>query len=171
MKALFILMPDGFRDEEFTVPKERMESAGVEVTVAGLREGECKGMLGMSYTPKTTVDEVSVDDFDALVIPGGSGSPAHLWDNQVVHQMVQDAHSKGKVVAIICLAPVALAKAGLLKGKNATVSSSSNAPEILKGKGANYLDEDVVVDGNIITARCPAASGEFAEKIIEKLLA
>ena len=171
MKALFILMPEGFRDEEFTVPKERLENAGVEVTVAGLREGECKGMLGMSYTPKTTVDEVSVDDFDAIVIPGGSGSPQHLWDNQKVHQMVRDAYDKGKVVAIICLAPVALAKAGLLKGKNATVSSSSNAPEILKGKGANYLDEDVVVDGNIITARGPAASGEFAEKIIEKLLA
>jgi len=171
MEALFILMPGGFRDEEFTVPKERLENAGVEVTVAGLREGECKGMLGMSYTPDTTVDEVSVDDFDAIVIPGGSGSPAHLWDNQKVHQMVRDAYGKGKVVAIICLAPVALANAGLLEGKNATVSSSSNAPEILKEKGANYLDEDVVVDGNIITAKGPAAAGEFAEKIIEKLLA
>lgn len=171
MKALFILMPDGFRDEEFAVPKERMESAGVEVTVAGLVEGECKGMLGMSYTPETTVDEVSVDDFDAIVIPGGSGSPQHLWDNHVVHQMVKDAYGAGKIVASICLAPAALANAGLLEGKNATVSGSANAPDILREKGANYLDEDVVVDGNIITARGPAAAGEFADRIIEKLLA
>ena len=171
MKALFVLMPEGFRDEEFAVPKEKLESAGVEVTVAGLREGKCSGMLGMTYTPETTVDEVSVDDFDAIVIPGGSGSPAHLWDNPRVHQLAKDAYDKGKVVAIICLAPVALAKAGLLEGKNATVSSSSNAPDILKEKGANYLDEDVVVDGNIITARGPATAGEFAEKIIEKLSA
>jgi len=171
MKALFILMPDGFRDEEFAVPKEKLESAGVEVTVAGLEEGECSGMLGMTYTPETTIDNVSVDDFDAIVIPGGSGSPQHLWNSPKVHQMVRDAHGKGKVVAIICLAPVALAKAGLLEGKNATVSSSSNAPEILKEKGANYLDEDVVVDGNIITARGPAAAGEFADRILERLSA
>ncbi len=171
MKALFILMPEGFRDEEFAVPKEKLESAGVEVTVAGLRPGECKGMLGMTYTPETTIDNVSVDDFDAIVIPGGSGSPAHLWDNPKVHQMARDAYDKGKIVASICLAPTALANAGLLKGKNATVSGSSNAPDILKEKGANYLADDVVVDGNIITAVGPAAAGKFAEKILEKLLA
>jgi len=169
MKALFVLMPDGFRDEEFTVPKDRLENAGVEVTVAGLEAGECSGMLGMTYTPETTIDDVAVYDFDVIVIPGGSGSPAHLWDNPKVHQMVKDAYGAGKVVASICLAPAALANAGLLKGKNATVSSSSNAPEILKEKGANYTGEDVVVDGNIITAVGPAAAGEFAEKILEKL--
>jgi len=171
MKALFVLMPDGFRDEEFAVPKEKLESAGVEVTVAGLREEECKGMLGMTYTPETTIDNISVDNFDALVIPGGRGSPAHLWDNPKVHQLAMDAYSKGKVVAAICLAPAALAKAGLLEGTDATVSSSSNAPEILKEMGANYTGEDVVVDGNIITAVGPAAAGEFADRIIEKLSA
>jgi len=169
MRALIILMPENFRGEEFRVPKEKLESNGVEVTVVGLEPGECKGMLGMRYTPEILIDSVKADDFDAIIVPGGAGSPRYLWNNSNVQQLVRDAHEKGKIVATICLATAMFANAGILEGKNATVFPDNKAIEILKEKGANYLAEDVVVDGNIVTAVGPAAADRFADEILEKL--
>jgi len=169
MEALIVLMPNGFRDEEFRVPKEKLENAGVEVTVAGLEPGECKGMLGMRHTPETVIDDINVDDFDAIIVPGGAGSPKHLWDNSRVQQLVRDAYEKGKIVAGICLTTAMFANAGILEGKDVTVSPSDDAIRVLKEKGANYKQEDVVVDGNIITAVGPKATDRFADRILEKL--
>ena len=162
-------MPEGFRDEEFSVPREKLETAGLEVTVAGLEPGECKGMLGMHYEPEILIDSVTVDDFDAIIVPGGAGSPRYLWDNPKVQLLIRDAYGKGRIVATLCLATAMFANAGILEGKNATVFPDERAIQILKKKGANYLAENVVVDGRIITAVGPAAAEEFADRILEKL--
>ncbi len=169
MKALIILVPKDFRDEEFNVPKERLEAAGVDVTVAGLESGSARGMLGLSAEPDVLLDEVNVSDFDVLLVPGGRGSIQYLWNNSMVLQLVKQAYSEGKVVASICLSGVVLANAGILEGKNATVFPTQDTVRILKEKGANYLDKGVVVDGNIITAKGPENAAEFTDAILRKL--
>lgn len=171
MKALLVLCPVNFRDEEYLVPREKLEASGVEVSVASTQPGTCKGMLGASAEPDLVVYDVNVDDYDAVVVVGGSGSPEYLWNNSRLLEIVKDAYSKGKVVAAICLSSAVLANAGVLKGKKATVYPTDDSVKALRDGGADYLDEDVVVDGKIVTAKGPHAAAEFGEKIIELLKA
>ncbi|HIE34133.1 MAG TPA: DJ-1/PfpI family protein [Candidatus Altiarchaeales archaeon] len=170
LKILIILMPENFRDEEFKIPKEKLERSGVSVIVAGLQTGEARGMLGMTATPDTTIDNISIDEYDAIIVPGGSGSPKYLWDNEKVHQILREGNEKGKIIAGICLSGAVLAKAGVLEGKNATVFATPESLKALEEGGALYKKEPVVVDGNIVTADGPSSAGRFADEIL-KLLA
>jgi len=169
LKALIILMPENFRDEEFRIPKEKLEGSGVNVTVAGLQPGEAKGMLGMTTTPDILIDEISIDDYDVIIVPGGAGSPKYLWNNSDVHNLVREAYEKDKIVASICLSGVVLANSGILEGKNATVFATPESVRILEDKGANYLRQGVVVDGKIITADGPQSAERFADEILRLL--
>jgi len=101
-----------------------------------------------------------------LVLVGGGGAKEYFED-KAVHDMAKKVDSEGKIVAAICIAPVILAKAGLLFGKNATVFPTG-APDLIH-KGAYYTEDSVTVDGNIITANGPKSSREFGKKIAEKL--
>ena len=168
-KAVIILIPKGFRDEEFKIPKEILEKNGVSVTVAGLQMEESKGMLGMTAKPDKLLEGINISDYDVLVIPGGSGSVNYLWNNKEVLEMVKKAYNEGKIVAAICLSGVVLANAGVLEGKNATVFPTSESIRILKERGAKYIDRGVVIDGRIITGKGPEFAEEFAEAILEKL--
>jgi len=167
MKALFIIAPENFRDEEFKVPRWKLEDAGIQVTVASTRAGTCRGMLGMKVEPDTTVDNVNVNDYDAVVVSGGTGAKEFLWNNQKVLDIVKEANSQNKVLASICLSGVVLAKAGVLKGKRATVFPTGETQRLLEWNGAKYVKDHVVIDGKILTADGPDAADEFADKIIE----
>jgi protease I len=169
MKALIFLIPEGFRDEEFSVPKDRLKAAGVSVTVAGLQFGKARGVLGMTATPDILLDEVNVDDYDAFILPGGGGSARHLFNNLKVHSIIKEAYSKGKVVAAICLSGAVLANAGILGGKNATVFSTPQTLKIFRDAGVKYSDKHVVVDGRIVTADGPEAAEAFADAILSLL--
>ena len=162
-------MPENFRDEEFKIPKEKLEGSGVNVTVAGLQPGEAKGVLGMTVTPDVLIDDVNIDDYDAIIVPGGPGSPRYLWNNSKVHNLVRKVYEKDKIVASICLSGVVLANSGILEGKNATVFPTPESVRILEDKGANYLRQGVVVDGRIITADGPQSAERFADEILRLL--
>ena len=168
-KALMIIAPRDFRDEEYQEPKAILESEGVKVVVASTVAETARGMFGMQVTPDTTIDEVNPAEFDAVVVVGGSGSQTYLWNNSKVHQIVQALHQKEGLVAAICISPVVLAKAGLLKGKNATVFRTATTINELQKGGAVVLQAPVVVDGKIITGRGPEAAKEFGRKIAENL--
>lgn len=168
-KVLMIIAPKDFRDEEFREPKAIMEREGVEVVVASTVTGTARGMFGMQVTPDTTVDEVNPAEFDAVVVVGGSGSQTYLWNNLQVHRIVQVLHQRGGLVAAICISPVVLAKAGLLKGRKATVFRTAATLNELKRGGAAISDAPVVVDGEIITGRGPEAAREFGQRIAESL--
>jgi len=169
MKALMVLAPKNFRDEEYRTPALKLERAGITVHVAGPTSGPYTGMLGKVVSPDLTLEQVNVDDYDAVVLVGGSGSKDYLWNNNRLMGIINEAHKKNKVVASICLSGAVLATAGILRGRRATVSPTGESIRLLKWNGADYVKKGVVVDGNIITAEGPADSELFAEAIIESL--
>jgi protease I len=166
MKALIILVPEGYRDEEFSIPKETLESSGVSVIVAGLRPGEAVGKLGMKVVPDIQVEEVKSDDYDAIIIPGGGGTERYLYRNPTVLKLVKEFNEKKKIVASICLGGGVLCNAGILWGKKATVFATPETMRTFTEKKVNYKGDGVFIDGNIVTASGPEYSQEFAEAIV-----
>jgi protease I len=166
-KVVMIIPSDAFRDEELSQTKEVLEAKGIEVKIASTTLKEVKGMLGAKAKPDILVNDVNARDFDAVVFIGGVGA-SQYWDDPVAHQLAQDALNNNRIVAAICIAPVTLAKAGILNGKRATVWSSEASQ--LKAQGANYTGRPVEKDGNIITASGPAAARDFGQVLAEALL-
>lgn len=165
-KVVMIIAQKNFRDEELLIPKQVLEDAGCEVKVAAFTQDYAQGMLGAKIKPDLTIEELSPFDFDAVVFIGGSGASVY-WDNAKAHKIALDASAANKIVGAICIASVILAKAGLLKGKSATVWSSEAGK--LQQAGANYTGGAVVRDGNIITAAGPFAAKEFGEELLKAL--
>jgi protease I len=165
-KAIMIIAADGFRDEELLQPKEILEGNGVKVEVASTALGEARGTMGARINPGVLISQVRPEDFDALVFVGGRGA-SQYWDDPVAHNLIRQAYAANKIVSAICIAPVTLARAGILKGKNATVWSTET--ESLESAGANYTGKPVEKDGNIITGSGPNAAKEFGETILKAL--
>jgi len=165
-KAALIIAENNFRDEEYQVPKEVLQENGIEVITASTTTNECVGKLGMKVTPDVLVADLKLTELDALIFVGGGGSEQYFED-PTAHQLAQDAFNLGKVVGAICIAPVILANAGLLKGRTATVFPDGK--DTLAEKGANYTGGSVEVDGKIITGNGPEAAREFGEKLVELL--
>jgi len=165
-KVVMVIAQDGFRDEEFLQPKEILERNGIEVKVASTSLAEAKGMLGAKVKPDILVSDINIRDFAAVVFVGGAGA-SQYWNDPVAQKLAEDALNTNRIVAAICIAPVTLAKAGILKGKRATVWPSE--AEQLKAAGANYTGRAVEKDGDIITASGPAAAREFAEELVRAL--
>jgi len=169
--AIIIAFRD-FQDKEYFGTKEVLERADVKITTVSAKKETAIGVYGGEVNVDLTEQEVDVKDYDVIVFIGGGGALKYL-DNEVSYHLARQAVSQNKILAAICISPVILAKAGALKNKKATVWSSpfDKGPiKILKENGAEYLDEDVVVDGKIITANGPSASRKFGEKIVKLLL-
>ena len=163
-KVLMIISQENFRDEELFIPREMLQTAGHEVKVASLTRAKAKGMLGAQVAPDMAVHEANPDFFDAVIVVGGSGS-LKLADSPDVQKLLFSAFRKGKILGAICLGPVALAKSGVLSGKRATVFRSDKSLRSLKDNGAEIAMEDVVRDGNIVTACGPEAANEFGKAL------
>lgn len=168
-KILMVIAPDQFRDEELLTPKQVLSDAGATVVVASTKAGEAKGMLGARVTPDIVLSDAKAHDYAAIVVVGGMGSPEYLWEEPKLHELVKEMSRDGKVVAAICLSGAALAKAGVLNGKHATVWSMPESLQALKDGKANYVQEHVVQDGKFITADGPEAAQEFAQVIAAEL--
>ncbi|MEM5875685.1 MAG: DJ-1/PfpI family protein [candidate division WOR-3 bacterium] len=171
-KVLFIIAKQGFRDEEYFIPKSILEEKFEVKTASNSKEKSIAlGFLGGEAEVDINYEDINVDDFDAIIFVGGQGALKNL-DNEISYKIAQEAINKNKILCAICIAPVILAKAGVLKDKKATVwhSNFDKAPiKILEENGAIFVDEDVVEDGNIITANGPNAAEEFGKKILKKL--
>jgi len=164
--VLMIIASNNFRDEEYLHPREVLENEGAKITIASSTKKEATGMLGTKVVPDILIDEVDIDDYDAVVFVGGSGANEY-WENEKAHEIAKKAYEKSKVIGAICIAPVTLARAGLLKGKKATVYPSEI--ENIKKEGVIYTGNSVEVDGKIVTGNGPTAAKEFGEKIAELL--
>lgn len=169
MKLLFAIAPEQFRDEELEIPKQTFEEAGIGVDLASTVAGTCTGMLGCTAEAAMAFEDAKSDDYAGIVVVGGSGSQEHLWGSERLRDLVRSFFEQGKVVAAICLAPVVLARAGVLAGRQATVYPSPAAVAEMKKAGANFLEIPVVADMQVVTASGPEAAAQFADTIITKL--
>ena len=166
-KVLMIIAKDQFRDEEYAEPRKILEGEGASITVASSSLNKSKGMLGMIVKPDILVSDVKVQDYDAVIFVGGMGS-SEYWDNPTAHKIAKDAYNAGKVVSAICIAPVTLARAGLLKGKRATVFPSEI--DKIKAGGAIYGSGEVEKDGKIITGSGPIVASKFGKTVVQAML-
>ena len=168
--AMVIAFRD-FRDEEYFIPKQILESSGAEITTVSASIGQAVGKLGGDTEVNVLLNDVKAADFDAVLFIGGPGAAKYI-DDPTCHQIAKDVVLNNKVLGAICIAPAILARAGVLSGKKATVWSSAldkSAVKILKDNGAIFQSEDVVVDGKIVTASGPQAAEDFAKAIINLL--
>lgn len=164
--ALMLLAPTNFRDEEYYETREVLEKKKIKIVTASVSQ-VAESKQGKHEEVDLIIHEIE-DLYDALVLVGGGGSRAYYEDHDVLELAKKYVTGK-KVVAAICAAPGILAHAGLLEGKKAISTEDDRA--LLESKGAKLVLEDVVVDGNIITASGPPASKAFGEAIAKKLKA
>lgn len=168
---LMIIASKNFRDEEYFIPFDIFQKAGAKITTASSVKGEIIGIEGGEARSTLTLKEINTRNFDAVVFIGGDGTKEY-FDNDSAHKIIQEAVNTNKVLAAICIAPVILARAGVLKGKTATVWSSivnkSGGKELEKA-GCTVSKKRVVRNEKIITADGPSVAGEFAETIIKVL--
>jgi PfpI family intracellular protease len=168
-KVLMVIAQKDFEDVELFEPKTILEVNGAKVTVASVTTDSAIGIKGRTIKPDLKISEAKAKDYDAVVVVGGTGAIATLWENTDLRALVQDANSLNKIVAAICGAPPVLAKAGLLDGKNATMFPWDAGIKELTKYGAKYVNEEVVVSDNIVTGKNPDASKAFGLKLCDVL--
>lgn len=171
MQRVLIIATDGFEQSELTEPKRLLEEAGAQVTVASLKPGEIRGWdqkdWGTSVAVDCTIGDVSADDYDALLLPGGQMNPDILRTERSVIDTVLAFDAAEKPIAAICHAPWLLAEADLIDGR--TVTGWPSIRTDLANAGADVVDEEVVVDGNLITSRKPGDIPAFTEALMAAL--
>ncbi len=163
---LIILPAENFNEAEFLGTKNTLEKSGVRIFIGSDAHSVCTGTQGLKVRADVSFFNIHVSNFAGIVFIGGPGV-LNYWDNDFLHNVSRKFYNADKVVGAICSAPVILARAGLLEGKEAT--SFPKDKEELEREGAVYKDENVVVSGKIITAQGPQSAVEFAGKIIELL--
>ena len=166
MKIL-ILVADGVEDSEFLYPFYRFKEEGFTVEVVGSQAKQTyTGKRGIPFRSDLSPTEVNVDEYGAVIIPGGSAPDRMRIDKGLV-KIVKEASEKGKVVAAICHGPQMLIEADVLHGKRATCWKSVATD--LKNAGATFVDAPVVVDGNLVTSRFPPDLPRFCQETIRLL--
>ncbi len=171
-RVLIVIAPNGFQDYEYGKTKEVLEQSGIETVTGSKTLGKCRGAFGAETEAELSLGEVDASRFDGIAIIGGSGCLQAFSEDSEIIELIKNFSSQNKVTAAICIAPVLLAQSGILDGKKATVwnGDGGQAPRIEK-YGAKFVDESVVVDGNIVTANRPKAAEEFGVKIVNLLKA
>lgn len=166
-----ILSTNGFEQSELEVPLSTLRNQGAEVHVVTPDGEDIKGWDNKDWGDTVSADkalsDVSVSDYDALVLPGGQMNPDILRANEDVVSFVRDFVASGKTVAAICHAPWLLVEADAAKGRDMTAYKSIKTDVI--NAGARWKDEPVVVDNGIVTSRNPDDLEAFVSKIVEEI--
>lgn len=170
-KRIAIVATNGFEESELKSPKEAMEKEGFTVDIVSEKSGTIKawadGNWSNEYKVDKTIDSVSADQYNALVLPGGVINPDKLRRNEDVLMFVRDFFKQKKPVAAICHAPWTLISADVVKGRKMT--SFKSIKDDLVNAGANWVDEEVVVDEGFVTSRNPDDLPAFNSKLIEEI--
>lgn len=170
-KKIAILATNGFEQAELEVPRERLKKAGATVEIVSLAAGEITGWdkkdWGRPVKVDKTLDEVSAQDYDAIVLPGGQINPDLLRIEPKALKFIKDIFDAKKVVAAVCHAPWLLIETGIAKGRKMTSFKSIKTD--VTNAGAKWVDSEVVVDQGVITSRNPGDLEAFSAKIIEEV--
>lgn len=165
-KRIAVFLEKMYEDLEFWYPNIRMKEAEADVVVVAPKVDTYIGKHGLPAKADQAIIGVKAEEFNALIIPGGY-SPDHMRRVPEMVKFVKQMHNSGKIIAAICHAPWMLASAGILKGKK--ITSFFSLKDDLINAGAEWYDQDVVVDGNIITSRNPHDLPVFCKAIINAL--
>jgi protease I len=170
-KRVLIVATDGFEQSELLEPKKALEDAGFETVVASLKPGSIMGWnnkdWGQSVAVNATLDEVDAADFDALLLPGGQMNPDILRMDDRAVDIVTDFDDAGKPIAAICHGPWLLVEADIVNGRTLTGWPSIRTD--LANAGADVVDQEVAIDGNLITSRKPEDIPAFSRALIDAL--
>jgi protease I len=170
-KKVAILATDGFEQDELLSPLEALKNAGADVHVVSPNEGKIKGWKHTDWGKKVKVDvllsEANAVEYDALVLPGGVMNPDHLRRDPQVLEFVKSFFQTGKPVGAICHGPWTLIDAGVVRGRKMT--SYETIQTDLKNAGAQWVDQEVVVDNGLVTSRKPDDLPAFNAKLIEEI--
>ncbi len=166
-KRVALLLENIYEDQEFWYPYYRLKAAGAQVIVVAPKAGTTYASKhGLEAKSDVAAADVKGSDFDAVVIPGGY-SPDHMRRVPAMVNLVRDANDAGKLIATICHAAWMLCSADILKGR--TVTCFFSIKDDVKHAGAEDVDQEVVIDGNLITSRSPADLPAYCEAIVAAL--
>lgn len=170
-KRVAILATHGFEESELKSPKAALEQAGAEVHVVSPESGTIKGWKDGNWSGVVkvdrTLDEAKADDYDALVLPGGVINPDQLRQDQRAVDLVRDFFDANKPVGAICHGPWMLVEADVVEGRK--VTSYASIETDLRNAGANWVDQEVVVDDGLVTSRTPADLPAFNRKLVQEV--
>jgi protease I len=166
-----ILATDGVEQIELVQPWRALESEGAAVTLVSLESGEIQAFdhdtdPADTFTVGAAVSEVAADDFDALVLPGGTTNPDKLRQDRDAVQFVKDISDAGKPIGVICHGPWTLIEADVVRGR--TLTSYPSLRTDIRNAGGNVVDEEVVCDDGLVSSRNPGDLPAFCRKIIEQ---
>lgn len=169
-RRVAILVSNGFEESEFTEPRKALKEAGAQVDVVSPVEGKVKAWAkkdwGKEYDVDVPLNQANADDYDALLLPGGVMNPDNLRADEKAVNFVKKFFQEGKPIAAICHGPWTLIETGALKGR--TLTSYPSIKTDLINAGANWIDEEVVVDSGLVTSRNPGDIPAFNRKMVEE---
>ena len=170
-QRVLIIATNGFEQSELVEPRKALDEAGFETVLASPETGQIKGWKDKDWGDAVKVDkalsEVSADDYDALLLPGGQMNPDILRMDETAVRIVSEMCSAGKSVAAICHGPWLLVEADVVNGR--TVTSWPSVRTDLRNAGATVVDQEVAIDGNLITSRNPDDIPAFSQALISAL--
>ena len=167
MKKVLILLENGVEDSEFIYPYYRFQEEGYKIDIlAPEAKKQYVGKHGVPFTSELSPDKVKLDDYAAVIIPGGQ-APDRMRIHKNLVNLIKEANSKGIIIAAVCHGPQMLIEADIVKGK--TVTSWPSVRTDLKNAGAKIVDEAAVVDGNIVTSRSPGDLPDFCKATLNLL--
>lgn len=170
-KKVAILVADGFEQSEMTEPRKALEEAGAQTVLVSPKTGKVRGWQhkdwGDEFDVEMSLDEAKVEDFDALMLPGGQINPDLLRLLPKAVQLVRDFVAAHKPVGAICHGPWLLAEADVARGR--TLTSYASIRTDMENAGAQWVDEEVVVDQGLVTSRNPGDIPAFCRKLIEEI--
>jgi protease I len=164
-KKIAVLATDGFEDSELNEPCKALQDEHAEVVFVSDKK-QFEGKNGTKITANQQVDDADSEEFDALLLPGGVANPDHMRMNKKAVKFVRDFFDEGKPVAAICHGPWLLIEAGVVDGRK--VTSWPSLTTDLTNAGAQWFDEEVVVDNGLVTSRNPDDIPAFNKKMIEE---